>query len=158
MIYFYTIHNKRAKLEEGFGIESRDGSPACGWDLWTEMMRDSSKFKPEYFKYYSCVATINCETPAEAFHLTNSEEAFAYNHLHGNPVTPLTGSGTIPSMSVGDIVLNDGKFFMCENYGWGELEELTSKRAESMKKTEALRYSILADYEHEKEHYNKGGV
>ena len=33
MIYFYTIHNKRAKLEEGFGIESRDGSPACGWDL-----------------------------------------------------------------------------------------------------------------------------
>lgn len=150
MIYFYTIHNKRARLEEGFGIESRDGSPACGWDLWTEMMRDSSKFKPEYFKYYSCVATINCETPAEAFHLTNSEEAFAYNHLHGNPVTPLTGSGTIPSMSVGDIVLNDGKFFMCENYGWGELEELTSKRAESMKKTEALRYSILADYEHEK--------
>ena len=99
MIYFYNIHNKGAILDKGLGIESRDGSPACGWDLWTEMMRDSSKFKPEYFKYYSCVATINCETPAEAFHLTNSEEAFAYNHLHGNPVTPLTGSGTIPSYS-----------------------------------------------------------
>ena len=156
MIYFYNIHNKGAILDKGLGIESRDGSPACGWDLWTEMMRDSSKFKPEYFKYYSCLATINCETPAEAFHLTNSEEAFANNYY--GKVNPLAGSGTIPSMSVGDIVLNDGKFFMCENYGWGELEELTSKRAENMKKTEALRYSILADYEHEKEHYNKGGA
>jgi hypothetical protein len=159
MIYFYTIHNKRARLEEGFGIDPREGNSACGWDLWSTMIRNGSeKFKPEYFKYYSCVATINCETPAEAFHLTNSEEAFAYNHLHGNPVTPLTGSGTIPSMSVGDIVLVNDEFWMCEPEGWELLEELTSKRAESMKKTEALRYSILADYEHEKEHYNKGGA
>jgi len=161
MIYFYNIHNKGAILDKGLGIESRDGSPACGWDLWTEMMRDSSKFKPEYFKYYSCVATINCETPAEAFHLTNSEEAFAYNHLHGNPVTPLTGSGTIPSMSVGDIVLVNDEFWMCKGEGWELLEGLTAERAESMKKTEALRYVLLKEYEYEKEyyneHYNKGG-
>ena len=93
--------------------------------------------------------------------MTNSEEAFTYNHLHGNPVTPLTGSGTIPSKSIGDIVLANDEFFMCMGEGWELLEELTADRAESMKKTEALRNSGLEDYEYEKEyyneHYNKGG-
>lgn len=149
MIYFYNIHNKGAILDKGLGIESRPGSPACGWDLWTEMMRDSwkgfSKFKPEYFKYFSCVATINCETPAEAFHLTNSEEAFANNYY--GKVNPLTATGALPSMSIGDIVLANDEFFMCMGGGWELLEGLTAERAESMKKTEALRNSILEDYE-----------
>tara|TARA_R110000796_G_scaffold77960_1_gene174185 strand:+ start:444 stop:938 length:495 start_codon:yes stop_codon:yes gene_type:complete len=164
MIYFYTITNKNAILEEGSGITARDGSPACSWDLkdrinmWAIGMTKDFEFKSEYFKYYNCVATINCETPAEAFHLTNSEEAFAYNHLHSNPVTPLTGSGNIPSMSVGDIVLVKDEFFMCMGHGWRLLDKLTAERAESMKKTEALRYSVLEDYEYEKKHYNKGGA
>ena len=165
MIYFYTITNKNAILPEGSGITARDGSPfiARGWDLkdninmWASGMTKDFEFKSEYFKYYNCVATINCETPAEAFHLTNSEEAFAYNHLHSNPVTPLTGSGNIPSMSVGDIVLVNDEFFMCMGHGWRLLDKLTAERAESMKKTEALRNSVLEDYEYEKKHYNKGG-
>lgn len=150
MIYFYNIHNKNAILEEGLGIESRDGSPATGWDLWTEMMRNPESFKTEYFKYYSCIATIDCEpnTHTEAYFLTNSEEDFA-NNYHGR-VTPLTGSGNIPSMSVGDIVLHeDGKFFMCMPVGWKLLEELTAERAESMAKTKALMADCLEDYKEE---------
>ena len=158
MMYFYNIHNKNAILEEGLGIESRDGSPATGWDLWTEMMRYPDRFKPEYFKYYSCVATIDCEpgTHTEAWYLTNSEEDFA-NNYHGK-VTPLTGSGNIPSMSVGDFVLHEGndilpsrngKFFMCMPVGWKLLEELTAERAESMAKTKALMADCLADYTHD---------
>lgn len=170
MIYFYTITNKHAKIEaDGFhgAIKSRDGSPACGWDLKSaisdyadgfKITNGITEFDPCFFKYYNCVATLNCETPAEAFHLTNSEEAFAYNHLHSNPVTPLTGSGAIPSMSIGDIVLVKDEFFMCMGEGWELLDKLTAERAESMKKTEALRYVLLEDYEYEKKHYNKGGA
>ena len=136
MMYFYNIHNKNAILEEGLGIESRDGSPATGWDLWTEMMRYPDRFEPEYFKYYSCVATIDCETPGEAFTITHDEESFDNNYY--GKVTPLTGSGGVPSMSVGDIVLFNGEFWMCNTVGWSNLIELNKKRAESMTKTEAL--------------------
>ena len=147
MMYFYNIHNKNAVLEDGHDVPSRDGLRATGWDLWTEMMRYPNRFEPEYFKYYSCVATIDCETLNEAFHLTNAEEDFANNYY--GKVTPLTGTGGFPSMSVGDIVLNDGKFFMCAMVGWTELKELNESRAESMAKTEALRAEILADCEYE---------
>ena len=147
MMYYFNIDNKDAILEDGHNVESRGGSRATGWDLWTEMMRYPNRFEPEYFKYYSCVATIDCETLNEAFHLTNSEEDFANNYY--GKVTPLTGNGSFPSMSVGDIVLNDGKFFMCAMVGWKELKELNENRAESMAKTEALRANVLADYEYE---------
>ena len=64
-------------------------------------------------------------------------------------------------MSVGDIVLVNDEFWMCKGEGWELLEGLTAERAESMKKTEALRYVLLKEYEYEKEyyneHYNKGG-
>ena len=151
MIYFYTITNKNAILPEGSGITARDGSPACSWDLkdrinmWAIGMTKDFEFKSEYFKYYNCVATINCETPAEAFHLTNSEEAFANNYY--GKVNPLTATGAFPSMSIGDIVLVNDEFFMCMGEGWELLEELTAERAELLKKTEALRNSILEDYE-----------
>ena len=149
MMHFYNIHNKNAILEEGLGIESRDGSPATGWDLWTEMMRYPDRFKPEYWKYYSCVATIDCETVNDSFRLTNCEESFA-NNYYGR-VTPLTGNGSFSSMSVGDIVLNDDGFWMCDKYGWTELKELNEWRAENMAKTEAFRTSVLADYIHDEE-------
>ena len=158
MMYYFNIDNKDAILEDGHDVPSRGGLRATGWDLWAEMMRYPDRFEPEYFKYYSCVATIDCETLNEAFHLTNSEEDFA-NSYYGK-VTPLTGNGSFPSMSVGDIVLigsiypgtnalYDGKFFMCAMVGWTELKELNESRAESMAKTEALRAEILADCEYE---------
>ena len=147
MMYYFNIHNKNAVLEDGHDVPSRDGLRATGWDLWTEMMRYPNRFEPEYFKYYSCVATIDCEKLNEAFHLTNAEEDFATSYY--GKVTPLTGTGGFPSMSVGDIVLNDGKFFMCAMVGWTELKELNESRAESMAKTEALRAEILADCEYE---------
>ena len=147
MMYYFNIHNKNAVLEDGHDVPSRDGLRAAGWDLWTEMMRYPDRFEPEYFKYYSCVATIDCETLNEAFTITNSEEEFANNYY--GKVTPLTGNGSFPSMSVGDIVLNDDGFWMCDKYGWTELKELNENRAESMAKTEALRADVLADYEYE---------
>ena len=73
MMYYFNIHNKNAVLEDGHDVPSRGGSRATGWDLWTEMMRYPNRFEPEYFKYYSCVETIDCETLNEAFHLTNAE-------------------------------------------------------------------------------------
>ena len=147
MIYFYNIHNKDAILEEGLNVESREGSLATGWDLWTEMMRYPDRFEPEYFKYYSCVAKIDCITPSEAYRLTNLEEAFVENYF--DAVIPLTGTGNIPSMSVGDIVLFNGEFWMCNTVGWSNLIELNKKRAESMTKTEALRADILEGYKEE---------
>ena len=140
MIYFYNIHNKDAVLEDGHNVESRDGLRATGWDLWTEMMRYPDRFEPEYFKYYSCVATIDCITPSEAYRLTNLEEAFVENYF--DAVIPLTGTGNIPSMSVGDIVLYKNEFWMCDKYGWTELKELNESREKSMAKTKALRASI----------------
>ena len=170
-MHFYTILNKHAKIEaDGFHgtIKSRDGSPACGWDLKSaisdyadgfKITNGITEFDPCFFKYYNCVATIDCETLGDAFHLTNSEEAFANNYY--GKVNPLTATGALPSMSIGDIVLANDEFFMCMGEGWELLEELTAERAELLKKTEALRNSVLEDYEYEKEcyneHYNEGG-
>ena len=61
---------------------------------------------------------------------TNLEEAFVENYF--DAVIPLTGTGNIPSMSVGDIVLYKNEFWMCDKYGWTELKELNERRAESM--------------------------
>ena len=154
MMYYFHIYNKNAVLEDGHDVPSRDGLRATGWDLWTEMMRYPDRFEPEYFKYYSCVATIDCETLGEAFTITNDEESFANNYY--GKVTPLTGSGGVPSMSVGDIVLFNGEFWMCNTVGWSNLIELNKKRAESMTKTEALMADCLADYEYES-NLNRGG-
>jgi|TARA_R110001592_G_C13093334_1_gene743587 hypothetical protein len=146
MIYFYNIHNKDAVLEDGHNVESRDGLRATGWDLWTEMMRYPDRFEPEYFKYYSCVATIDCITPNAAYKLTNNEDAFVDNYF--DAVFPLTETGNIPSMSVGDIVFfynhdtRKHEFWMCDKYGWTELKELNESREKSMAKTKALRASI----------------
>ena len=55
MMYYFNIDNKDAILEDGHNVESRGGSRATGWDLWTEMMRYPNRFEPEYFNYYSCL-------------------------------------------------------------------------------------------------------
>ena len=52
-------------------------------------------------------------------------------------------------MSVGDIVLFNGEFWMCNTVGWSNLIELNKKRAESMTKTEALMADCLEDYKEE---------
>ena len=170
MMHFYTILNKHAKIEaDGFHgtIKSRDGSPACGWDLKSaisdyadgiKITNGITEIDRYIFKYYNCVATIDCETLGEAFHLTNSEEAFANNYY--GKVNPLTATGALPSMSIGDIVLANDEFFMCMGEGWELLEELTAERAERLKEANSLRAELLEDYEHEKyikKHYNKGG-
>ena len=90
--------------------------------------------------------------------MTNSEEAFANNYY--GKVNPLTATGSLPSMSIGDIVLVNDEFFMCMGEGWELLEELTAERAERLKEANSLRAELLEDYEHEKyikKHYNKGG-
>ena len=122
------------------------------------VLRSGSKhWEPEMFAQFKHVANISIASYCREIYDV-IEEAFSIHNKYDLDEDRIERLGRQHSMSVGDIVLNDGKFFMCENYGWGELEELTSKRAENMKKTEALIYSILSDYEHEKEHYNKGGA
>jgi len=70
----------------------------------------SENWKPEWFKHYNHVADIAVDDLDAAFHAMN---------VWTDDVTTLV---KCHSMSVGDILEHDGKFFMVDRYGFKRVE------------------------------------
>ena len=69
-------------------------------------------FKAEYFHHYTHVATVDTGDMEEAFELMNLWEREDLVERHGR----------CSSMSVGDILEQDGKLFRCASFGFTPIE------------------------------------
>ena len=91
----------------------------------------SEAWLPEYFEHYRAVANIKAETLEEGFGIGNAfggahmdmveqgllEPLLPYTTLHNGHVTV-----DMCSMSVGDICKFNGSYYMCDRFGWSEIE------------------------------------
>ena len=70
-------------------------------------------FKAENFKHYTHVANVETDDMEEAFHIMNLwDDEYKVERL-----------GACSSMSVGDILEQDGKLYRCASFGFTPLED-----------------------------------
>lgn len=68
-------------------------------------------FKPEFFEHYEHVATVDAINMEDAYRLMNLWE----------DESKIKRFGRCSSMSVGDILEVDGKFYRCASFGFDDL-------------------------------------
>jgi len=100
------------------GWEAEDKFPALRVhrDLSTY---GSKKWEPEFFDHYEHVADIDADDPEDAYLIHNrygvfgdEEDAARYHKIAEN----------VSSLSIGDLVEQDGKYFICDLVGFSEIE------------------------------------
>jgi hypothetical protein len=77
----------------------------------------SDTFKAEQFKFYTHVANVHPDDP----YMLPMEEAFQLMNLWED-VSKVEKLGRCSSMSVGDILEVDGKFYRCASFGFDPIE------------------------------------
>ncbi len=105
MIKVYQIQLSDAEVDDiNSGVQSPKSKAYFARSL-------DSLFKPEFFEHYSHVCTVDATNMEVAFHLMNLWE----------DESKIKRFGPCSSMSVGDILEMDGKFYRCASFGFEDL-------------------------------------
>jgi hypothetical protein len=91
-------------------IEAKKAFPAYSAHLECSCF-GSARFTPDMLKHYGVVATVDA---------SDLEEVFEVGNGYGDQ-SKITVKGSMHSLSVGDIVRNDGNTWMCDSVGWTRL-------------------------------------
>ena len=100
------------------GWEAEDKFPALR--VHRDLMTYGSKsWEPEFFAHYEHVADIDADDPEDAYLVHNrygalgeEEDADRIHKIAEN----------VSSLSIGDLVEQDGKYFICDLVGFSEIE------------------------------------
>lgn len=80
-------------------------------DRDVKFFRGSECFTPEMFEHYVHVSNIDAANLEQVFHIGNM-----------GPEERIERLAPMHSISIGDIVLGDGGYFMCDPMGWTPIE------------------------------------
>ena len=82
------------------------------YGVYSRLMFGAKEFKAADFMHFTKVATLDCDDVEDAFTIMN--------RWSPEDEAKVTRLGRLHSLSVGDIVEKDGKFFVCDNCGFKE--------------------------------------
>lgn len=82
------------------------------FDVWSRLIFGAKEFLATDFIYFTKVATVDCDDIEDCFTIMN--------RWSPEDEAKVTRLNRLHSLSVGDIVEQDGKFFVCDNCGFRE--------------------------------------
>jgi hypothetical protein len=112
MIKVYQI-----QLTDAEYLNAHDGVPTEKMKAYFDRMFDHT-FKAEQFKFYTHVANVHNDDP----YTDDMEEAFKLMNLWEDESKVEKLGEFCSSMSVGDILEVDGKFYRCASFGFDLIE------------------------------------